>query len=327
MPTPRVLVAAPLMEVGLSILKRYCEVREVGPVGRDQLLRLVSGFDAIVVRGFCRVDQQVIDCATQLKVIVTAGAGVQHIDTQYATAKGIQVFNVPGVNSDSVAELTVGLMIELVRRMHQANRDVRERALWDKTNYLGRELAGKTLGVLGLGRVGSAVARIAYAMRMNVVAFDPYVSHEQARRAGVELVSFDELLRRSDIISIHVPLTKETFHLIAHEQITKMKPGAYLINVSRGEVVDEDALVYGLASGKLAGVATDVVADEPRPGERISPRRLFEFDNFFITPHIGAWTVEAQNRVAIAVAHKVIGALGLAQGPGFPCERGTQEVI
>lgn len=309
----RILLADPLEECGIRILEEKCEVIKEYGVGRERLLEIIEGFDGMLVRANTRVDRAVIDKAVRLKVIGMPGAGLDHIDVEYAQSKGIKVVNVPGGNVDSVAELTVGLMITLLRNMWIAGYKTRTEHCWNKYLFMGRELSGKKLGIVGFGRIGRRVAEIAQVFKMSVVAYDPYIPPTGMPEA-IPLVSFEELLMEADIITLHLPLTAETYHLISTEQINIMKPGAYIINVSRGGIIDEEAVYQALKSGKLGGVAVDVMENEPPPDKPIPYSKLFELDNFVVTPHLGAWTVEAQNRVAEIVAREMLRALEESRG-------------
>lgn len=305
----RVLVAAALMPEGLNLLTAEHEVDYRPKIGRDDLLARIPNYDAIIVRGTCPVDKEAIERGVNLKVIGTAGVGVNHIDVEFARKRGIKIVNAAGANADSVAELTIALMIELCRHVCRANYDVKEKGIWDKNRYLGKELAGKTLGLIGFGQIGSRVAEIARALKMNVCTYDPYVDKKRAEALQVEILPLEKVLTSSDIVSIHVPLTKETNHLISYSELKQMRRGSYLINMSRGGIVDEEALADALESGHLAGAGFDVLTDEPLPGGTVKPSRLLQHENFIITPHIGAWTIDAQKRAAITVAKRVLEGL------------------
>ncbi|KJS21021.1 MAG: hypothetical protein VR72_12380, partial [Clostridiaceae bacterium BRH_c20a] len=234
--------------------------------------------------------------------------GLNHIDVEYAKQKNIKVYNIPGGNVESVAELTFAHMLNLYRNVWAASKNVRDDNDWNKFLFMGGELSGKTLGIIGLGRIGLRVAEIANAFKMKVMAFDPYVSQNNVPQ-DIKLVSLDELITVADIMTIHAPLTKETYHFISYDQIAKMKKGAFLINMSRGGVVDEEALYKALADGKLGGAGSDVMENEPAPEQKIPHSKLFDLNNFLITPHLGAWTSDAQNRVAELVAEKIVRGL------------------
>lgn len=304
----KVLLADPLEDVGVKILESECDVTKAFDIDKSGLLKIIENYDAVLVRVNTPVDKEIIDKAKKLKVIGMPGAGLNHIDVEYAKQKNIKVLNVPGGNLDSVAELAFAHILALNRRVWPASKKVREEYSWNKYLFMGNELSGKTLGIIGLGKIGLRVAEIARAFRMKIVAFDPYVTQD-ALPEDIRLMTLDELFGAADVITIHVPLTKETHHLISYDQINKMKDGAYIVNLSRGGVLDEEAAYEALKSGKLAGVGCDVLEDEPGPEEPVKQNKLFDLDNFLITPHLGAWTVEAQNRVAEIIADKMLEGL------------------
>jgi D-3-phosphoglycerate dehydrogenase len=245
----------------------------------------------------------VIAAGQKLRVIGRAGSGVDNIDVEAATARGIIVVNAPASNNVAVAELTIGLLLALARQIPQAHTSV-QAGKWERSKYMGWEVRGKTLGLVGLGRIGSEVARRARGLQMNVLTYDPVVSVDRAAQLGVETVNLDELLTRSDVVSIHVPLVDQTRNLFDNERITRMKPGAHLINASRGGIVDEAALLAALESGHLGGAALDVYSKEP-PTE--SP--LLGHPNVITVPHLGASTSEAQAQTGSDVAEGVVVAL------------------
>jgi len=207
-----------------------------------------------------------------------------------------------------VAELTFAHILNVTRNVWPASKKVREEGCWNKFLFMGIELCGKTLGIVGLGKIGLRVAEIADAFKMKVVAYDPYLSQSDVPDR-VTLMTLHELLGTADIVSVHAPLTKETYHMISHDEVSKMKQGAYIVNMSRGGVLDEEAIYEGLVSGKLAGAGSDVMENEPPPEQKIETSKLFSLNNFLITPHLGAWTSDAQNRVAELVAKKIVQSL------------------
>jgi len=304
----KVLLADPLEEVGIKILEKECEVTKAFDIDKAGLLKIIEDYDAVLVRVNTPIDKEIIDKAKKLKVIGMPGAGLNHIDVEYAKKKNIKVYNVPGGNMDSVAELTFAHILALSRRIYAASKKVKEEGCWNKYLFMGNELSGKTIGIIGVGKIGLRVAEIARAFKMQVVAYDPYVTQD-ALPDDIRLMTLDELFATADIITIHVPLTKETYHLISYDQIKKMKDGAYIVNMSRGGVLDEEAAYEALKNGKLAGVGCDVLEDEPPPEKPVKHIKLFDLDNFLITPHLGAWTVEAQNRVAEIIAQKMLEGL------------------
>jgi len=264
----------------------------------DQLVGLVGDVEGIIVRSATKVTARVMDAAPGLKVIGRAGVGVDNIDVPAATQRGVVVMNTPFGNTTSAAEHSVAMLLTLARNIPGADRKLRA-GEWDKKSFTGVELAGKVLGVVGLGKIGQKVARAARGLEMRVVAFDPFVTPARAAELGVELAGLEEILPQADFLTLHVPLNDKTRGLIGAEALSRMKPAARIINVSRGGVVDEDALYAALKSGRLAGAALDVFAAEPTTS---SP--LFELPSVVVTPHLGASTEEAQERVAEDVARQ-----------------------
>jgi D-3-phosphoglycerate dehydrogenase len=264
----------------------------------EELPAVLPNYDGCVVRSRTKIRQPLIDQCPNLKVIVRGGVGLDNIDADYARAKGITVLNTPRASSASVAELTIGFMFALARSLYQATATMKAEK-WEKKRFEGEELGGKTLGLIGVGNIGREVARRAAALGMTVIACDPYVSPQDVPE--VRLVSLNELLERSDYISLHLPKTAETTNMIGAEQFARMKDGVRLINCARGGIVDENALYDALVSGKVAGAALDVFAEEPP-----SDWRLVKLDNVICSPHIGASTKEAQQRVGAEVAEKLI---------------------
>lgn len=263
----------------------------------EELAEMIKGFDAVVVRSATKVRKVAIDAADQLKLIVRGGVGIDNIDHEYAQSKGIKVLNTPKASSDSVAELALAHMLALYRFIPQANITMRK-GEWNKKQYKGKELAGKTLGLIGFGNIGKALAKRAIGLYMKVIAYDPYTKETEME---VDIVDFDTLLSTSDIISLHIPHTDETHYLIDAEAIAKMKDGVMIINCARGGVVDEKALLDGLNSGKVAFAAMDVFEEEPPTN-----MDLVNHPNVSVTPHIGASTVEGQGRVGVEVAKIII---------------------
>jgi D-3-phosphoglycerate dehydrogenase len=299
----RVLVAEPLADEGLELLHREHDVDYRPTITREELLRDLPVYEALIVRSGARIDAEAIDAGSRLAVIGRAGVGVDNIDVAAATSAGILVVNAPTANTMAAAELTVGLIYALARNIAAADASIR-RGEWRRADFMGTELAGKTLGIVGLGKIGFAVADRAVAMEMTIVASDPFVSEEVAAARGVRLVELDELLRVADVVTLHVPLAAATRGLINEERLSLMKPTAVVVNVARGGVVDEAALAAALHSGRLAGAAIDVYEQEP---VRDSP--LLKEPNTVLTPHLGASTREAQARAGIEVAEQVVDAL------------------
>lgn len=299
----RVLVCDPLAEEGLAILRGSCDVDVKTDLPEDEIVRIVGEYDALVVRSGTNVTARIIEAGKRLRIIGRAGTGVDNIDVEAATRRGIPVVNAPEGNTLAATEHTLAMMLALARNIPQANASLKKKE-WKRSRFMGFELNEKTLGIVGLGRIGREVAKRANAMAMRCVAYDPFISRERARELGVELLPLDELFRQSDVITVHTPLTSETRHLINAEKIAMMKKGVRLINCARGGIIDEKALYEGLKSGKVAGAALDVFEHEP-PYE--SP--LLSMDNVVVTPHLGASTIEAQQNVAITVAKEIIAVL------------------
>ncbi len=300
---PRILVADPLAEDGLERLRRAGEVTVVTKLGESELIQRIPEFDALVVRSETQVTAPVIEAGHRLRVVGRAGVGVDNIDVSAATRRGILVVNAPRGNIVAAAEHTMALLFSLARWVPQADASVK-RGEWTRSKFIGTEIRGKTLGVIGLGNVGSEVAKRAHGIEMEVIAYDPVVSVERAELFNVELVTLDELLGRADFVTVHVPLVDSNRNLIGAEELSRMKPTARLINTARGGIVDEAALRAALESGRLAAAAADVFENEP-PGEN----PLLGLPNFIATPHIGASTTEAQVSVAFDVAEEVAAVL------------------
>ena len=301
---PRILVCDPIAEDGIELLQRFGAQVDVRLGLSPQALReAVDDCEAIIVRSETRVTADVIGAARKLQVIGRAGIGVDNIDVAAATDKGVVVVNAPTGNVISAAEHAIGLMLALARNIPQADAALK-RGAWDRLRFMGSELRGKTVGVIGLGQVGSEVARRGRGLEMRVIAHDPFVPEERAQVLGVEMVALEELLRQSDFVSLHATLTEETENLIGERELRLMKPTARLINTARGGIVDEEALATALEEGWIAGAALDVFSEEP-----ITAHRLFASDKVVVTPHLGASTAEAQERVAVDAAEQVIAVL------------------
>jgi D-3-phosphoglycerate dehydrogenase len=262
----------------------------------EELPSVLPAYDGMVVRSRTKVRQPLIDVCPSLKVIVRGGAGLDTIDYEYARSKGIAVLNTPLANSASVAELAIGYMFMLARSLYRASATMKAEK-WDKKSFEGDELGSKTLGIIGYGNIGKETARRALALGMTVLVYDPYV----APASGVQMVTLDGLLAESDYISLHLPRNQETTKLIGAPQFARMKNGVRIINCARGGIIDENALYEALITGKVAGAALDVFADEPP-----TDWKLLKLDNVIGSPHIGAGTKEAQARVGAEVAQKLI---------------------
>ncbi len=299
----KILAVEPISAEGLEILRRHHEVDERLGLAKEQLLEIIPEYDALVVRSQVRADADVIAAGTRLVVIGRAGVGVDNVDLEAATKAGVTVVNAPTGNTIAAAEHTLALMFGLARHIAPADASMR-RGEWKRSTFTGTELRGKTLAIVGLGKIGQAIAKRARAMEMVVIGSDPFVTADQAATFGVELVTFEELVPRADLITVHVPKTRATAGLINADVIGRMKSNVMLFNVARGGVVDEQAVADALKAGRIAGAAFDVFDAEPPTG---SP--LFNAPNTLLTPHLGASTAEAQVAVAVEVAEQVLEVL------------------
>ena len=299
----RILVTEPIAEEGLAFLRAKAHVDVVSGMPRADLLTAIGDYDALVVRSATKVDAELLNAGKKLRVVGRAGTGVDNIDVESATRTGIVVVNAPASNSVAVAELAIGLLLSLARNLPQAHAHVIAGG-WSRANYMGREVRGKTLGLVGFGRIGAEVSRRARALEMDVIAYDPVVSTERALQLGVTLCTLDEVLRQSDFISLHVPLIEATRYMINVTRLSLMKPTACIINAARGGVIDESALYDALEQGKLAGAAIDAFEHEPPTG---SP--LLGHPKVISIPHLGASTIEAQALTGVDVAEGVLDAL------------------
>lgn len=304
-PKRAVLVSDPLSAQAIANLKSAPDisVQEVKGLSEDALVPLVREIDAWIVRGATKVTRRLIGEALRLRWVARAGAGLDNIDVAAAKERGIAVLNVPGANAVAVAELVFGLLLGLLRKIPAADASLR-RGEWEKSRFQGRELRGKTLGIVGLGKIGRAVAKRAQAFEMTCVGHDPLVSDADARALGVEPLSLDALLARADIVTLHAPMLAETKGLFGAAQFARMPKGAILVNAARGGLVDEAALIEALRSGQLGGAALDVFGEEP-------PRdwTLVNLPNVVATPHVGAATVEAQEAVGEEIVKLLLAAM------------------
>ena len=299
----KILITDGMAEEAVDMFKKAGHEVVLDEASPERLLEIIGEYDALCVRSRTKVRKEAIDRAVRLKVIGRAGIGVDNIDIDYAREKGIKVVNAPTGSTLSVAELTMGHMIALARGIVQGTQGIRE-GKWLKKQLKGRELAGKTLGIIGCGRIGREVAKRAQAFGRTIIGCDPYFPKEAAEKARIELTDMDHLLRNADFITIHANLTPENYHMINRAAFEKMKKSAYIINCARGGIIDENDLYHALKEGKIAGAALDTFENEP-PGE--TP--LAELDNVIFTPHIGANTVEAQVKAGTIVAEQVLMAL------------------
>ena len=299
----KVLVADPIAQEGIEALRAHAEVDVKLGMSPDELIAIIGEYDALVVRSDTQVSKEVIEAGEKLQVIARAGVGVDNIDVEAATRKGIVVVNAPSGNIISAAEHTIALMLAMARHIPQANAVLRS-GQWRRHDFIGVEVRGKTLGIIGLGNVGTEVMRRAKGLEMRIIAHDPFVSLEYASTLGVELVSLDELLRQSDFITLHTPLSELTKGLIGAKELAKVKPTVCLINCARGGIIDEQALFEAVEKGKVAAAAIDVFAEEP-----VTESVLFQSDRIIVTPHLAASTAEAQTTVALDVAEQIGAAL------------------
>lgn len=299
----RILVTEPLAEEGLAHLREHAHVDVLTSLTRVELLAAIQQYDALVVRSATKVDTELLTAGSKLRVVGRAGTGVDNIDVESATRRGIVVVNAPASNSVAVAELAIGLLLSLARHLPHAHAHVVAGG-WSRAKYMGREVRGKTLGLVGFGRIGAEVSRRARALEMDIIAYDPVVSTERALQLGVTLCTLDEVLQQSDFISLHVPLIDATRHMINAQRLALMKPGACIINAARGGVIDESALFDALQQGHIAGAAIDAFEKEP-PTD--SP--LLGHPKVIAIPHLGASTVEAQALTGVDVAEGVLDAL------------------
>ena len=298
----RIVVSDPLQQSGIEHLRAAgAEVVELED--REKLPGIIADFDALIVRSGTKVTAELLEAGKRLKVVGRAGIGVDNVDIARATELGILVVNAPTANTLSATEHTFALLLSLVRRTPAADAKLKQ-GDWDRKGFIGLELNGKTLGIVGLGQIGKRVAERARAFDMKVVAFDPFLDAEAARRLGVRLVDFEEMLPMVDAITFHTPLTDQTRNLLSAERIASLKPGAVVINCGRGGVIDEDALLAALESGHVAGAGLDVFATEPPANFA-----LIQHPHVVATPHIGAQTREAQDRIGTQIAEMVLGAL------------------
>ncbi|TNC48311.1 phosphoglycerate dehydrogenase [Rubellimicrobium rubrum] len=299
---PRVLISDELSPAAVQIFKdRGVEVDYQPKLGKDKdaLLAVIGNYDGLAIRSATKATEKLLASASNLKVIGRAGIGVDNVDIPAASKKGIIVMNTPFGNSITTAEHAIAMMMAVARQIPEANASTHA-GKWEKSRFMGVELTGKTLGVIGAGNIGGIVCDRARGLKMKVIAFDPFLGEERANQLGVEKVELEDLLRRADFITLHVPLTDQTRNILSREAIAKLKPGVRIVNCARGGLVDEEALAEALKSGHVAGAAFDVFAVEPATD---SP--LFGLPNVVVTPHLGASTTEAQENVALQVAEQM----------------------
>ena len=299
----KVLVADPIAPEGIEILKKHAEVDVKTGLKPEELISIIGEYEGLMVRSETKVTAKVIEAGKKLQVIARAGVGIDNIDVEAATQRGIVVVNAPTANTMAAAEHSVALMLALARHIPQAHDSLKSGA-WKRQNFVGVEVRNKTLGIVGLGNVGSEVARRVQGFQMRVLGYDPYVSPEHARNLRVELVPLDQIIREADFITLHLPLTPQSKNMIGAKELSLMKPTVRIINCARGGLIDEQALDQALRDGKVAGAALDVFAQEP---PKDSP--LLKNERVIVTPHLGASTQEAQANVAIDAAEQIISVL------------------
>jgi D-3-phosphoglycerate dehydrogenase len=296
----KVLVADPIAQEGIDILSEYAQVDVKARLKPEEIISIISDYEAIIVRSQTKVTADIIEMGKKLQVIGRAGVGVDNIDIDAATLKGIVVVNAPTGNTISAAEHSIALMLALARHIPSANALLKT-GVWRREDFMGAEVTGKTLGIIGLGNVGSEVARRARGLEMKLIVYDPFISADRAQNLQVELAPLEQLLREADFITLHIPLTKLTKGLIGAKELTMVKPTVRIINTARGGLIDEEALVKAVKENRVAGAAIDVFSREP-----CTESKLFESDRIIVTPHLGASTTEAQALAATEVAKQVI---------------------
>lgn len=300
----KVLAADGISPKGIELLQQDFDVVVKDKLPAEELLEIIPEFDALLVRSASKVTAEVIEKAAKLKIIGRAGVGVDNIDIPAATAKGIIVINSPGGNTIAATEHTMAMMLSMARNIPVAN-ETTQKGEWNRKKYVGVELKGKTLGVIGMGRIGSGVAKRALAFDMEVIAYDPYINEERAHDLGVTVGTLDDVVSKADFITVHMPLTPDTKNMISMEQMKKMKQGVRLVNCARGGIINEEDLAQAVKDGIVAGAAIDVFTSEPLPADH----PLLGVPGIVVTPHLGASTVEAQIGVSIDVAEGVKAAL------------------
>ena len=297
----RVLIPSAVAPEMLKVLAEYpnIEVDAPGEISQAALGSVLPAADAVILRSNVTLTRELIDAAPRLRAVGRAGTGLDNVDVEAATRRGIVVMNTPGANAIATAEHTLAMLLSLARQIPAADRAVKA-GRWERARFQGVEVTGKTLGIVGLGKIGTQIARRAVALGMHVIAFDPFVAPETSKDASIAFVSFDELLRSADFITVHTPLGPKTEKLLGAREFDKMRPGVRVLNCARGGIVDEEALCDAIAAGKVAGAALDVYEIEPPVG-----RRVTSFDEIITTPHLGGSTEEAQRNVGISIARQI----------------------
>ena len=300
---PKILISDRINDKGIEILNKVSDTDIITGLNEEDLIKKIPAYDALIVRSETKVTKAIIDSGSNLKVIGRAGVGVDNIDIQSATSKGIAVVNSPTGNTIAAAEHAFALMLSLSRRIPEANQTMKE-GKWNRSSFMGAQIQDKTLGVIGLGKVGVEVVKRANAFGMKILGYDPYISNELANSLSVNLVELDEIYKNSDFITLHIPLLESTKGLIGLNELKKMKPTTQIINAARGGLIDEDALYEALANNIISGAAVDVFVDEPTQNQK-----LVDLPNLISTPHLGASTSEAQVEVALEVVQEVLDVL------------------
>ena len=307
-----ILISDSLSSKGVEVLERAgFSVAVKTKLSKEELLQEIGNYEALIVRSATKVTKEVIEAAGRLRIVGRAGTGLDNVDTEAATRRGIVVMNTPGGNTITTAEHTMSMIAAMSRKIPQATKSMKD-AKWEKGKFMGSELYNKTLGLVGLGQIGSYVTKLAQGWSMNVIGYDPYLAVDRAKQMGIEVVDLEELFHRADVISVHTPLTNETRGIINAETIAKMKDGVMIVNCARGGIIHEQDLCVALQSGKVAAAAFDVFEQEP-----VDPQHpLLGLENFTCTPHIGASTEEAQENVAIGIAEQFVDYFkrGIARG-------------
>jgi D-3-phosphoglycerate dehydrogenase len=312
--TYKVIITDPIAEAGIEILKKDPEVEvDYRPeIPFEELLEIIENYHGIITRSRTPVNKELLDRAKNLKVVGRAGVGVDNVDLEECSKRGILVVNTPGANTIGATELTMMHMLTIMRNGHKAHQSVAE-GKWERKKFMGEELFGKKLGIIGLGNIGSQIAIRCKAFGMEVYAYDPYIPREKADRLGVKLVdNLDDMLKEIDVLTIHAPLTEETLNMISKRELELMKDGVYIVNCARGGIINQEDLVEVAKTGKIKGIALDVYKPEPPPREFIEALlQLWEEGkiNLSLSPHIGANTYESQTNVAVMVAEQVLKAL------------------
>ena len=307
-----ILVSDSLSPKGVEVLERAgFSVAVKTKLSKEELLQEISNYEALIVRSATKVTKEVIEAGGRLRIVGRAGTGLDNVDTEAATRRGVVVMNTPGGNTITTAEHTMSMIAAMSRKIPQATKSMKD-GKWEKSKFMGSELYNKTLGLVGLGQIGSYVTKLAQGWSMNVIGYDPYLAVDRAQQMGIEVVELEELFHRADVISVHTPLTNETRGIINTETMAKMKDGVMIVNCARGGIINEQDLGEALQSGKVAAAAFDVFEKEP-----VDPNHpLLSLDNFTCTPHIGASTEEAQENVAIGIAEQFVDYFkrGIARG-------------